>query len=194
MTGKDTILSTSMELFYRNGYTNTGVAEILKSCNLSKPSLYHHFGSKTGLGFAYLEVMQKELFSRIQTWVQKRNSLQEYLDKWLQHIKRSIKQGTFYGCPFASFSYQLSQKDMQIFSPKMQQIMQDWLDILTSFIKKLQVNGLVRHDCTAKDIAFDMLSIYQGNVTLWKLTQSKTPIQAMERQFQNLNQKVSIIL
>ncbi|MCX7998193.1 MAG: TetR/AcrR family transcriptional regulator [Leptospiraceae bacterium] len=59
----------SSELFYKNSYSNTGILEILKICNLTKPTLYYHFGSKTGLGLAYLGKMKEELFHRIESWI-----------------------------------------------------------------------------------------------------------------------------
>lgn len=194
MSGKENILIITADLFYKNGYTNTGVAEILKNCNLTKPSLYHHFGSKAGLGFAYLEMMQKELFNRIETWVSKRKSLNEYLNKWIWYIKKSIKEEKFYGCPFASFSYQLSQEDAKIFASKMEDISNQWIQLLTNFIQGLQAEGKIYNKINPKEIALDMLSIYQGNITLWKLTQNNQHIETMARQFKQLVERVEIQL
>ena len=37
---------TGLELFYKNGYYNTSIDDILKSLSLSKGAFYYHFQSK----------------------------------------------------------------------------------------------------------------------------------------------------
>ncbi|MCG6151686.1 TetR/AcrR family transcriptional regulator [Leptospira bandrabouensis] len=192
MSGKELILEITADLFYSNGYNNTGLTEILSKSNIAKTSIYHHFGSKAGLGLAYLEITKENLFKRIDKWITKRQSLDEYLSKWVWYIKKSIKENKFHGCPFASFSYQLSIADQEIFAPIMKEIIDQWLEILTGFIVNLQKNGKVRTDLKAKDIAFDLLSIYQGYVTLWKLTKDKRHIDLLEKKFTDLVKDVGI--
>jgi TetR/AcrR family transcriptional regulator len=46
---KDLIAKTALSLFSRKGYESAGVNEIAAVTGLTKPSLYHHFGSKEGL-------------------------------------------------------------------------------------------------------------------------------------------------
>ncbi|MCX7998359.1 MAG: TetR/AcrR family transcriptional regulator [Leptospiraceae bacterium] len=192
MSGKDNILIIASELFYKNGYANTGIVEILENCNLTKPSLYHHFGSKAGLGFAYLEMMREELFNRLHLWIKKRKSLNDYLQKWVLYIRKGIKEKKFHGCPFASFSYQLSEADNKIFAPKLEEISRQWLQLLTGFITQLQSQGKVSSKVNPREVALDMLSIYQGNVALWRLTHNIQHIDTMERQFKQLAKNVEI--
>jgi AcrR family transcriptional regulator len=40
------LLTTSLDLFAKNGYDATGVAEICKAADVSKGAFYHHFKSK----------------------------------------------------------------------------------------------------------------------------------------------------
>ena len=40
---KKRIIETAGDLFWRNGYTKTGVSEILKATGLPKGSFYFHF-------------------------------------------------------------------------------------------------------------------------------------------------------
>lgn len=46
---REKILSLSTRLFAERGYEAVGVAELCESAELSKPTLYHYFGSKRGL-------------------------------------------------------------------------------------------------------------------------------------------------
>ncbi|EMJ89636.1 TetR/AcrR family transcriptional regulator [Leptospira meyeri] len=190
MSGKEVILTITADLFYENGYNNTGLTEILNKSNIAKTSIYHHFGSKAGLGSAYLELKRETLFKRIEKWTNKRQSLSEYLSKWVLYLKKSIKENQFYGCPFAGFSYQLSVEDQEIFVPQMKEIVDAWLVILTDFITSLQKNKKVRNDIKAREIASDMLAIYQGYVTLWKLTKDSRNIDSIEKKFKELAKNV----
>jgi TetR/AcrR family transcriptional regulator len=46
---RDTILSTALRLFSDRGYEAVGVAELCDESGITKPTLYHYFGSKRGL-------------------------------------------------------------------------------------------------------------------------------------------------
>ncbi len=43
------ILNTALRLFANHGYDAVGVQTIVEATELTKPTLYHHFGSKRGL-------------------------------------------------------------------------------------------------------------------------------------------------
>lgn len=58
-TSKNTrsrIVSTAWKLFYREGYDNTTIDDIIEEANVSKGSFYHYFESKESLidGISYL--------------------------------------------------------------------------------------------------------------------------------------------
>ena len=46
---EDRLLDCALTLFAEKGYTATGTQEIIDAAGVSKPVLYHHFGSKAGL-------------------------------------------------------------------------------------------------------------------------------------------------
>lgn len=52
------ILTTAWELFQRKGYKGVTMDEICARCNLTKPTLYYHFGDKEGL---FVAVFQRQL-------------------------------------------------------------------------------------------------------------------------------------
>ncbi len=49
MNKKDEILEKSLFLFSKHGYENVGIQKIVDSVGVTKPTLYHYFGSKKGL-------------------------------------------------------------------------------------------------------------------------------------------------
>jgi TetR/AcrR family transcriptional regulator len=59
------ILDEALRLFAARGYEAVGVADVVAAAGLTKPSLYHHFGSKLGLLQALLEASYLELLARV---------------------------------------------------------------------------------------------------------------------------------
>jgi AcrR family transcriptional regulator len=49
MTSRNAILESALTLFTSRGYDAVGVQEIVEAAGVTKPSLYHFFGSKNGL-------------------------------------------------------------------------------------------------------------------------------------------------
>lgn len=49
MDNRSTILSRALELWSERGYEAVGVQEIVDSAGITKPTMYHYFGSKRGL-------------------------------------------------------------------------------------------------------------------------------------------------
>lgn len=58
MENKEIILRNALGLFSLRGYDAVGVLEVAESSGVSKPTLYHYFGSKRGL----LDFMLQEYF------------------------------------------------------------------------------------------------------------------------------------
>jgi AcrR family transcriptional regulator len=55
MTNREKILEQALKLFSSRGYDAVGVQEIVDAVGVTKPTLYHYFGSKQGLLDALLE-------------------------------------------------------------------------------------------------------------------------------------------
>lgn len=49
MDNRATILTSALELWGQRGYDAVGVQEVVESAGVTKPTLYHYFGSKRGL-------------------------------------------------------------------------------------------------------------------------------------------------
>jgi TetR/AcrR family transcriptional regulator len=67
MDNRSNILGHALELFASRGYDAVGVQEIVDAAGITKPTLYHYFGSKFGL----LTVLLEEHFSRLHESVER---------------------------------------------------------------------------------------------------------------------------
>jgi TetR/AcrR family transcriptional regulator len=49
MDNRSALLTHALQLFAARGYDAVGVQEIVEAAGITKPTLYHYFGSKRGL-------------------------------------------------------------------------------------------------------------------------------------------------
>ncbi len=64
MDNRSTLLKCALDLFAARGYDGVGVQEIVEAAGVTKPTLYHYFGSKQGLLQALLEEIRSALAKR----------------------------------------------------------------------------------------------------------------------------------
>ncbi|WP_028580870.1 TetR/AcrR family transcriptional regulator [Desulfogranum japonicum] len=81
MNNQAKILSSALELFALHGYDAVGVQSIVAAAKVTKPTLYHYFGSKKGLLLALLENKFGELFQLLEEATAKNGNLQESLSR-----------------------------------------------------------------------------------------------------------------
>ena len=65
MDNRSNILSCALKLFASRGYDAVGVQEIVDAAGITKPTLYHYFGSKQGLLEVLLQENLDELFRQV---------------------------------------------------------------------------------------------------------------------------------
>ena len=63
MENKEKILESALDLFSAKGYDAVGVQEIAERSGITKPTLYHYFGSKYGLLEALLSTHYEQFRS-----------------------------------------------------------------------------------------------------------------------------------
>ena len=80
MDNRSTILQTALELFAARGYDAVGVQEVAEASGVTKPTLYHYFGSKAGLLQALLDEQHAPLTRAVQAAAEYRGDLPRSLE------------------------------------------------------------------------------------------------------------------
>ncbi len=62
---RELIMRIALDLFALQGYESIGVLEIAKKSGVTKPTLYHYFGSKRGLLDALMDSHGKKLYDAV---------------------------------------------------------------------------------------------------------------------------------
>jgi TetR/AcrR family transcriptional regulator len=69
------LLDRALRLFVARGYDGVGIAEVVAEAGVTKPSAYHHFGSKLGLLQALVDEGLEPLFDQLKVAADYRHDL-----------------------------------------------------------------------------------------------------------------------
>jgi TetR/AcrR family transcriptional regulator len=125
MNSKNTILQVSLELFAAQGYEATGVQQIVTKANITKPTLYHFFGSKRGLLDAVIELHYKEMQSVLASAAQYNKDLTKTLCAILKSLSDfAMLNKDFYRFVLIASHASPQSEPFQAIAPYIEQSMQ----------------------------------------------------------------------
>jgi AcrR family transcriptional regulator len=107
---RDRLIEAARDLFWRQGYAATGVAQILKTAGANSGSLYHLFPTKEDLLLAVLErykellwpIVIQPVFDRVTDPIERIFGVLDGYRRMLQHTSCSQ------GCPIGNLALELS--------------------------------------------------------------------------------------
>ena len=114
MDTRERIIETASGLFYKQGYNNTGINQVIKEAEVAKATLYQHFPSKEDLLAEYLKItalttnkILKETANRFDTPREKVLALFDFLLDFSNLTE-------FNGCNFLNIAAELPQEHGKI--------------------------------------------------------------------------------
>ncbi|HNZ29252.1 MAG TPA: TetR/AcrR family transcriptional regulator [Candidatus Goldiibacteriota bacterium] len=66
MDNKENIIKKATEIFAKLGYEGAGIQQIVDAAGITKPTMYHYFGSKKGLFEEIVSINNTELLKRLE--------------------------------------------------------------------------------------------------------------------------------
>lgn len=104
------ILDAAERLFYERGITATGVDALAEAANVSKRTLYNHFGSKEGVVTAYLQRREASWQRRVAAALEGAETPTERILAYVRSYSDYIGDNDFRGCAFINASAELSDE------------------------------------------------------------------------------------
>lgn len=92
------ILETAGRLFFSQGYTQTGINQLIDESGVARRTFYHHFESKEALGVAYLELAGTAWLASLRAAVAGRRSAGGAIQALFDHVQRFALDTSFRGC------------------------------------------------------------------------------------------------
>ncbi|WP_259069132.1 TetR/AcrR family transcriptional regulator [Mucilaginibacter sp. X4EP1] len=108
------IVKTASRLFYQQGYSNTGINQIIAEAGIAKSSLYQHFRSKEELLLAYLEETGLQTMDALSNAAEQGNTPKEKLLAIFDYLEILADDPEFYGCHFLNMVYELPADAVRI--------------------------------------------------------------------------------
>ncbi|WCO01189.1 TetR/AcrR family transcriptional regulator [Psychroserpens ponticola] len=90
---KERIIITASDLFYNQGFNQTGINQIISEAGVAKASMYQHFRSKEDIAVAYLTARHSMWMGKLKDCVSVQNTSKgkvigcfDYLIEWLCEV------------------------------------------------------------------------------------------------------------
>lgn len=157
------LIECAAELFWKNGYSATGISEILKQTGLPKGSFYFYFKSKDDLATAVTEYYQKILLEQFRSSSQG-NDWESFIEEIFDYLFERATGQTFAGCPYAVMGMETA-----LSKPAVASVFMEGLNKFEQIFQEVLLYSGLSPD-HAKILSQRMLSIYQGYLLLGRIS------------------------
>ena len=157
------LIECAAELFWENGYSATGISEILKQTGLPKGSFYFYFKSKDDLASAVTEYYQKILLEQFQSSSQG-NDWESFIEEIFDYLFGRATGQTFAGCPYAVMGMETA-----LSNPTLASVFMEGLKKFEQIFQKVLLYSRLPQDHAAI-FSRRMLSNYQGYLLLGRIS------------------------
>jgi len=114
MTSREKIIETATDLFYRQGYHQTGINQIIGESGVAKATFYSNFKSKEELCIAYLRELDRTDTDAIKNMLNALNDPHERYMAIIKGVKDYIEETDFRGCAFGNIAVEITEPDHPI--------------------------------------------------------------------------------
>ena len=113
------LISTALDLFYKNGINSVGINEVLKVSGVAKKTLYRYFDSKDALIIATLDQRHNIFISWLQSSVENSVDNKEFIQKLFSALTRWFNNQVpalvdFRGCYFINTAAEFTIQNEEI--------------------------------------------------------------------------------
>jgi len=149
---RDRIIQTANDLFYRQGYHQTGINQIIEESGVAKATFYSNFKSKEELGVEYLRERDRIDTNATKDMV---NGIKRPYERYMSIIKgllEYMKETDFRGCAFGNMAVEITdpnhpmRKEVKLHDDRFRSILKDVIQDLKDSspkYKHLDVDQLV---------------------------------------------------
>jgi AcrR family transcriptional regulator len=154
---------SGLELFYKNGYYNTSVDDILKELSLSKGAFYHHFDSKEDFFIQIVQnlIVRKMYAMLIEPIEGHENSLNLITNCFENALETAVHNELDFGFVLGNFVSEFNGKNPEIMG-YLNDILKIWEVNLVTAIQRGKFNGYIDRHVDSEGVAVFLMSSYMG--------------------------------
>ena len=173
---KERIIKTASNLFYFQGYNQTGINQIIAESGVAKASMYQHFRSKEDIAVAYLKRRHIMWMGKLNEFVSGKNHKKgkvlgcfDYLTEWLTEVN-------FRGCGWQNIISDLPKDHIKIMD---QAILHK--NEFRIWIHNLLKEEKIYSDKQAEQLGDEILILIEGAIILSQIQKNEWPIKTAKR-------------
>lgn len=176
---KDKLIDVGLGLIRRDGYTATGINQILEAADIPKGSFYHHFGTKDEFA---LEVIRRYAAGEQARW-------EKFLDgsasSPLKRLRRYFRDliatygcqgGPIFGCLLGNMSLEVAGESAAI-RRLLKQVFDAWQDALAKTIREAVAAEEISKTAKADALAALLVNGWEGAQVRAKAEQNDKPLE-----------------
>ncbi len=158
---------TGLELFYKKGYYNTSVDDILKELSLSKGAFYYHFDSKEDFFTQIIEnLLVRRVYSMLIEPIEGHDNALELITNCFENaLETAVHNELDFGFVLNNFINEFNGRNENIMK-HLNDILKIWEVNLISAIQKGKFNGHIDRHVDAEGVALFLMSSYIGVRTI----------------------------
>ena len=158
---------TGLELFYKKGYYNTSVDDILKKLSLSKGAFYYHFDSKEDFFIQIIEnLLARKVYSMLIEPIEGHDDpLLLITNCFEEALETAVHNELDYGFMLSNFINEFNGRNPKIMK-HLNDILKIWEVNLVSTIQKGKFNGHIDRHADSEGVALFLISSFIGVRTL----------------------------
>lgn len=185
---------TGLELFYKQGFYNTSIDDILKSLSLSKGAFYYHFKSKEDFFISIVQnlIVQKVYSMLIEPIEGKENPFNVITNCFEDALETAEHNELDYGFVLSNFMTEFNRKNPEIMR-YLKDVLKVWEVNLVSILQKGKSDGYVDRHVDSEGVAVYLISSYIGIRTMMVEGNCRTLrynyVQQLRHYFRSLAQK-----
>ncbi|HYM44762.1 MAG TPA: TetR/AcrR family transcriptional regulator [Solirubrobacteraceae bacterium] len=172
-TTKDRIIDSSAELFRRQGYTGTGVKQIVAAANAPFGSLYHFFpGGKEQLGAEVIRSSGQLYIQLFATIAAQAPDVLTAIGDFFAGAAETLKETDYAdACPIATVALEVASTSEPL-REATAEVFDSWIAGATEYFA---ASGIPRD--TARELAFTMLCLLEGAFVFCRAMRTTEPLQ-----------------
>lgn len=109
LSSREKIVRTASELFYKQGYHQTGINQIIAESGVAKATFYSHFKSKEDLGVEYLRERDRQDTEAVKAMI---DGIEDPYEKYMslvKGLKNHMIETDFRGCAFGNMAVEITE-------------------------------------------------------------------------------------
>ena len=173
---RERIIDTASDLFYNQGYNQTGINQIISEAGVAKASMYQHFRSKEDIAVAYLVKRHGMWIGKLNECVSKHNAPKKKVIGCFDYLMEWLIEVDFRGCGWQNIVVDLPEDHQKIQDQAVYH-----KNELRNWIHDLLKRESQYSDREAEQTGDEILVLIEGAIILSQIQRDSWPIKSAKK-------------